>query len=406
MLINIWTFSIPLRESDEGAGESAGAVPGNSQDLSTSLEREVKVLQWRIMGGICGRAKGKKSCQEKRVYKALLIKACNLKEFPQSFTPRTAVEAGPKGQAPLSSSPTTFPLVLTSHEWPRTDPWVSLGLLPAPPPPPEQMPTLQPAGCREIVEVSPRGPTCPVAMVTAGVTQLHPFLATWPHPSEPGSSRLALAARTIPEEGGRRSSLALPRAPPLGGRPSSAPPQLAALTDTERSGLQPQPGPQQPPRPAPFLEGRAALGGGTGTWGRPRQVRGGRGPGKPGIWVYDVFVAAVRVVCSEHGCLCLCDFVCVALSGSAHVTMHVIARPCVCLRSCLSSWGWLVCLWPCLCVAITRGAGRRWRSVCGSPGVGGSGTWPGHTPVIPYWGYTATAQERIFPVNFEELWAD
>ncbi|XP_061286065.1 maspardin isoform X1 [Bos javanicus] len=109
-------------------------------------------------------------------------------------------------------------------------------------------------------------------MVTAGVTQLHPFLATWPHPSEPGSSRLAPAARTIPEEGGRRSGLARSRAPPLGGRPSSAPPRLAALTDSERSGLQPQPGPQQPPRPAPFLEGRAALGGGTGTWGRPRQI--------------------------------------------------------------------------------------------------------------------------------------
>ncbi|XP_055392682.1 maspardin isoform X2 [Bubalus kerabau] len=109
-------------------------------------------------------------------------------------------------------------------------------------------------------------------MVTAGVTQLHPFLATWPHPFEPGSSRLAPAARTIPEEGGRRSGLARPRAPPLGGRPSSAPPRLAALTDTERSGLQPPPGPQQPPRPAPFLEGRAALGGGTGTWGRPRQI--------------------------------------------------------------------------------------------------------------------------------------
>lgn len=249
--------------------------------------------RWRCYsGGLWGAfvavPKEKKSCQEKRVYKALLIKACNLKEFPQSFMPRTAGEAGPKGQAPLSSSPTTFPLVLTSHEWPRTDPWVSLGLLPAPPPPPEQMPTLQPAGCREVVEVSPCGPTRPVAMVTAGVTQLHPFLATWPHPSEPGSSRLALAARTIPEDGGRRSSLALPRAPPLGGRPASAPPRLAALTDTERSGLQPQPGPQQPPRPAPFLEGRAALGGGTGTWGRPRQVRGGRCPGKPGIWVYDV----------------------------------------------------------------------------------------------------------------------
>uniref|UniRef100_A0AAA9SAG6 Maspardin n=1 Tax=Bos taurus TaxID=9913 RepID=A0AAA9SAG6_BOVIN len=93
------------------------------------------------------------------------------------------------------------------------------------------------------------------------------------HPSEPGSSRLAPAARTIPEEGGRRSGLARSRAPPLGGRPSSAPPRLAALTDSERSGLQPQPGPQQPPRPAPFLEGRAALGGGTGTWGRPRQLQ-------------------------------------------------------------------------------------------------------------------------------------
>lgn len=47
----------------------------------------------------------------------------------------------------------------------------------------------------------------------------------------------------------------------------------------------------------------------------------------------------VRVVCSEHGCLCRCDFVSVALSGSVHVTVHVIARPCVCLRASLSSWG-------------------------------------------------------------------
>ena len=77
--------------------------------------------RWRCYGGglwgaFVAMPKEKKSCQEKTVYKDLFIKACNPKEFPQSFMPRTAGEAGPKGQESLSSSPTTFPSVLTSHE--------------------------------------------------------------------------------------------------------------------------------------------------------------------------------------------------------------------------------------------------------------------------------------------------
>lgn len=88
MIINRLIFSIPLRESDEGAGGSVGAVLGNPQDLSTSQGREVGALQWRIREGVCSCAKGKKSCQEKRVYKALFIKACNPKGSPQSFTRR------------------------------------------------------------------------------------------------------------------------------------------------------------------------------------------------------------------------------------------------------------------------------------------------------------------------------
>lgn len=51
-----------------------GAVPGNPQNVSTSLGREAGTLQWRIMKAVSGCAKEKKPCQEKRVYKALFIK--------------------------------------------------------------------------------------------------------------------------------------------------------------------------------------------------------------------------------------------------------------------------------------------------------------------------------------------
>uniref|UniRef100_A0A4W2HBT7 SPG21 abhydrolase domain containing, maspardin n=1 Tax=Bos indicus x Bos taurus TaxID=30522 RepID=A0A4W2HBT7_BOBOX len=226
------------------------------------------------MGGICDRAKGKKNLVKKRQY----TKTCSSKPVTQRSSLKALcrelqARQVPRVRRPFLPVPQPFPRCsrhMSDLELTLESLWAS-----------SRRPRPRQSGCqlcsRQDVRRKPEslslcGPTRPVAMVTAGVTQLHPFLATWPHPSEPGSSRLAPAARTIPEEGGRRSGLARSRAPPLGGRPSSAPPRLAALTDTERSGLQPQPGPQQPPRPAPFLEGRAALGGGTGTWGRPRQV--------------------------------------------------------------------------------------------------------------------------------------
>lgn len=83
------------------------------------------------------------------------------------------------------------------------------------------------------------------------------------------------------EEAVRVPGLARLRAPPRGGRHSREPPLPAAPADTERCGRRPRPGPRRLPGPRWWWrEEEPPWGGGKGTWGRPRQVRGGRGPGK------------------------------------------------------------------------------------------------------------------------------
>uniref|UniRef100_A0A8D0WAZ9 Maspardin n=1 Tax=Sus scrofa TaxID=9823 RepID=A0A8D0WAZ9_PIG len=108
-------------------------------------------------------------------------------------------------------------------------------------------------------------------MVTAGDTQLRPFLATWPRPSKPGSAGLRPAARKIRERG-RWPRPAWPRAPPLGGRLSNAPPRSAELAGTERSTHRPRPGPSSLPGLDPCWREKPPWGGGKGNWRRPRKI--------------------------------------------------------------------------------------------------------------------------------------
>uniref|UniRef100_A0A8D1SK33 Maspardin n=1 Tax=Sus scrofa TaxID=9823 RepID=A0A8D1SK33_PIG len=109
-------------------------------------------------------------------------------------------------------------------------------------------------------------------MVTAGDTQLRPFLATWPRPSKPGSAGLRPAARKIRERG-RWPRPAWPRAPPLGGRLSNAPPRSAELAGTERSTHRPRPGPSSLPGLDPCWREKPPWGGGKGNWRRPRKLQ-------------------------------------------------------------------------------------------------------------------------------------
>ena len=350
----------------------------------------------------------KKSCQEKTVYKDLFIKACNPKEFAQSFMPRTAGEAGPKGQAPLSSSPTTFPSVLTSYEWPRTDPWVSLGLLPAPPPPPEPMPTLQPAGCTE----------------KAGVS-----LTLWSNPPRRHGDRRSHAAPPLPRD----------VAPPLRTRKLAARARFANNSGGGRAAVRShsvaRPAPRRPalqraptassaygywalrppaPTRAPAASEAGPLSGGKSRLGRRDRDLGAAtaGEGWEGSW--EAWDVGVWCVCGRRW-----EWFVVITAASVGVTLWVwplvgrLMWPCtwlhvpVCVSKVVSEFmgviGVPVTLPLCSCHQWD------WKKVeicvCFASG-GGSGTWPGHTPVIPYWGYTAAAQERIFPVNFEELWAD
>lgn len=94
--------------------------PEISQNLSTSQEKEVGVLQWRTTEGVCSSAKGKQSCQEKSiqslVHQNLEAKGVPSKLYTAEREPASSKRGEPRAEARPKGSGALF---FHSHNLPR-----------------------------------------------------------------------------------------------------------------------------------------------------------------------------------------------------------------------------------------------------------------------------------------------